>query len=51
MYDVLIIGAGVVGTNAAKVAVGMGASVTLLDISPKKLTKADSIFKVSGEIS
>ena len=42
--EVLIIGAGVVGTNAAKVAVGMGASVTLLDISPKKLTKADSIF-------
>lgn len=42
--EVVIIGAGVVGINAAKVALGMGASVSLLDSSPKKLTKADTIL-------
>lgn len=43
--EVVIIGAGVVGTNAARVASGMGASVTLLDINPQKLAKADKLFR------
>jgi alanine dehydrogenase len=35
--DVLIIGAGVVGTNAAQVALGMGAHVILIDINLERL--------------
>jgi len=35
--DVVIIGAGTVGTNAATVALGMGANVVILDINPKRL--------------
>ena len=35
--DVLILGAGVVGTNAAKMAAGLGANVTLLDLSLDRL--------------
>jgi alanine dehydrogenase len=42
--EVLIIGAGVAGTNAAKMAAGMGASVTVLDVCPKKLTQIDNLF-------
>ena len=34
---VSIIGGGVVGTNACKIATGMGAEVTILDISAKRL--------------
>ena len=41
---VAIIGGGVVGTCAAKVAVGMGADVTILDVSLKQLTYLDDIF-------
>src|SRR5574344_3032226 len=41
---VLIIGAGVVGKNAARIAIGMGADVTVLDISPEKLTKLSRNF-------
>ena len=42
--EVLIIGAGTVGLNAAKIAAGMGASVTVLDINPEKLSIIDNIF-------
>jgi len=35
--DVLIIGGGVVGTNAAKMAAGLGANVTIMDISLERL--------------
>jgi len=35
--DVVIIGAGVAGTNACRVAVGMGAHVSVLDVKPQKL--------------
>jgi len=42
---VAIIGGGVVGTCAAKVAVGMGAQVTILDISVNQLTYLDDIFQ------
>ena len=41
---VLIIGGGVVGTNAAKMAVGMGADVTLLDRSLLRLRELSDIL-------
>ncbi len=41
---VLIIGGGVVGTNAAKMALGMGADVTMLDRSLGRLREIDDIF-------
>ena len=41
---VLIIGGGVVGTNAAKMAVGMGADVTILDRSLPRLRQLGDIF-------
>jgi alanine dehydrogenase len=42
---VSILGGGVVGTNAAKVAVGMGAEVTVLDVNPNRLAYLDDIFR------
>jgi alanine dehydrogenase len=42
---VAIIGGGVVGTCAAKVAVGMGAEVTVLDVNLDRLTYLDDIFQ------
>jgi alanine dehydrogenase len=42
---VTIIGGGVVGTNAAKMAVGLGASVTILDVSTARLEYLDDIFQ------
>ena len=42
--DVLIIGGGVVGYNAARIAVGMGADVTILDRSLSRLNWLDTIF-------
>ncbi|MBR3311941.1 MAG: alanine dehydrogenase [Solobacterium sp.] len=41
---VVILGGGTVGTNACKIAVGMGASVTVLDISLKRLEQLDNMF-------
>lgn len=41
---ICIIGAGVVGLNAARVAVGLGAHVTLLDRQRDKLAHAESLF-------
>jgi alanine dehydrogenase len=41
---VTIIGGGVVGTNACKIAVGLGADVTLLDIRADRLAYLDDIF-------
>jgi alanine dehydrogenase len=41
---VAIIGGGVVGTCAAKVAVGMGAEVTILDINQAQLAYLDDVF-------
>jgi len=43
--NVTIIGGGIVGTNAAKIAVGMGANVTLLDIELKRLRELEYIFQ------
>ena len=42
--NVLILGGGVVGTNAAKVALGMGAHVTIIDRSLNRLRELDDIF-------
>jgi alanine dehydrogenase len=42
--DVVIIGGGVVGTNAAKMAVGLGARVTILDTNLDRLRQIDDIF-------
>jgi alanine dehydrogenase len=41
---VTVIGGGVVGTSAAKVAVGMGAEVTILDTNLTQLTYLDDVF-------
>src|ERR1700749_1320048 len=41
---VTIIGGGVAGTNAAKIAVGLGAEVTILDLSQERLGQLDDIF-------
>jgi alanine dehydrogenase len=41
---VTIIGAGVVGENALKMLVGMGADVTILDVNLRKLTYLDDIY-------
>ena len=41
---VLVIGGGVVGTHAAKIAAGMGADVTVLDRSLPRLRYLDDIF-------
>ncbi|MFP4365252.1 MAG: alanine dehydrogenase, partial [Spirochaetia bacterium] len=41
---VAIIGGGVVGTNACKIAVGIGADVTIMDINPRRLAYLDDIF-------
>ncbi len=42
--NVVIVGAGVVGENALKMAVGMEANVTVLDVNLKKLTYLDEIY-------
>ena len=41
---VVIIGGGVVGINSAKMAVGLGAKVTIIDISPERLRYLDDVF-------
>ena len=47
--EVLIVGGGVVGLNAAKMAVGLGARVTILDINKNRLAYLDDIFM--GKVS
>ncbi|PYP92914.1 MAG: alanine dehydrogenase [Candidatus Angelobacter sp. Gp1-AA117] len=42
--QVTIIGGGIVGTNAAKMALGMGAIVTLIDLNLNRLREIDDIF-------
>ncbi|MGE8202990.1 alanine dehydrogenase [Heyndrickxia sp. NPDC080065] len=44
---VTIIGGGMVGTNAAKIAVGLGADVTIIDLSPDRLRQLEDIFGTS----
>ncbi len=42
--NVVILGGGSVGTNACKIAVGMGANVTVLDVNLARLAYLDDIF-------
>jgi alanine dehydrogenase len=42
--NVVILGGGIVGTNAAKIALGMGAHVTIIDRSLNRLRELDDIF-------
>ncbi|MFD1427831.1 alanine dehydrogenase [Kroppenstedtia sanguinis] len=42
--EVVIIGGGIVGTNAAKIALGLGANVTIIDLNPDRLRQLDDIF-------
>jgi len=42
--NVVVIGGGVVGTNAAKMAMGLGAEVTIMDINPDRLRYLDDVF-------
>ncbi|SEC48753.1 alanine dehydrogenase [Paenibacillus sp. GP183] len=44
---VTVIGGGVVGTNAAKIAAGLGADVTVIDLNPDRLRQLDDIFGTS----
>lgn len=41
---VLILGAGIVGTNAAKIAAGMGADVTIVDVNLQRLRYLDDVM-------
>lgn len=42
--NVTIIGGGVVGLNSAKIANGLGANVTILDVDPGRLAELEDIF-------
>ena len=42
--NVVILGGGTVGMNACKIAVGMGANVTILDVNLKRLEQLDNLF-------
>lgn len=50
---VTIIGGGVAGTNAAKIAIGLGAYVTIIDVNVERLRQLDDLFgpKVSTLVS
>jgi alanine dehydrogenase len=48
--EVLIIGGGVVGTNAAKMAAGLGAHVTLLDISLDRLRYLSDVLPANVDL-
>ena len=41
---VTVVGGGIVGTNAAKMAIGLGADVTILDVSHQRLQYLDDVF-------
>ena len=43
--NVVILGAGIVGLNAAKIAMGLGADVSILDISVDRLRYVDDLFR------
>ena len=46
--NVVIVGGGIVGVNAARIALGMGALVTIFDVSLEKLRHLDQVF--SGRV-
>ncbi|WP_394752171.1 alanine dehydrogenase [Crenothrix sp.] len=43
--NVVVLGGGIVGSNAARVAVGMGAQVTVLDVNHERLKYLDDIYR------
>ncbi|WP_416828083.1 alanine dehydrogenase [Ectobacillus polymachus] len=43
--EVVIVGGGIVGTNAAKMAMGLGANVTILDTNIDRLRQLDDMFQ------
>lgn len=45
--EVMIVGGGIVGVNAAKIAVGMGARVTILERSVPRMRYLDDVFGTS----
>lgn len=47
--DVVIIGGGIVGTNAAKVALGLGANVVIIERSADRMRYIDDVF--NGRVS
>lgn len=47
--EVVIVGGGVVGTHAAKMAAGLGARVTIMDINSSRLVYLDDVF--NGRVS
>jgi len=47
--QVLILGGGVVGTNAAKMAAGLGARVTIMDINLERLRYLDDVMPANVE--
>lgn len=47
---VIVIGGGAVGTNAAKIAVGLGANVVIFDLNPVRLRELYDYFGTSAEV-
>ncbi len=47
--NVVILGGGIVGANAARIAVGMGANVTVLDVSHDRMNYLEDVFGASIE--
>lgn len=47
--EVLVLGGGIVGTQAAKMAAGLGARVTMMDISLPRLRQLDDIMPANVE--
>lgn len=47
---VVIVGGGVVGANAARIALALGARVTILDVSLPRLRYLDDIFRGAAEV-
>lgn len=43
--EVVIVGGGIVGSNAAKMAVGLGANVTILDTNMDRIRQLDNMFQ------
>lgn len=42
---VVVLGGGIVGTNAARIALGMGAQVTIVDLNAERLRQIDEVFE------
>lgn len=47
---VVILGGGVVGTEAARIAIGMGAQVSILDINVERLNELENLFGARVEL-